>query len=378
MPYGFLLNSFATNWPGAVRKMLPANTQFPYTGETAVPSYTPTLPATPLTVAEPNFKLPLTYQWNVTVDQALGSKQTLTASYVGAAGRRLLRLEQLINPNPTFGTVNITRNAAISDYNALQAQFNRRLSSGLQALVSYTWAHSLDTASNDTSNFVPGAVINPAIDHASSDFDIRHSFNAAVTYTPHTPQLGRFGNAITHDWSIDGIVTGRTSSPVNIITTSDIVGLGVASISRPDLRAGVPLYLDDPNVAGGKRINRAAFVIPPLTARRQGNLGRNALHGFSLAQVDLALRREFRFTERWKLQFRGEWFNIFKPSKLRRSFRQPGNRRRSERTVRHLELDARTQPRGRGGELRAESALSGGRRTLRAGQRQTCFLNLSS
>jgi hypothetical protein len=81
---------------------------------------------------------------------------------------------------------------------------------------------------------------------------------------------------------------------------------------RPDLVPGVPLYLDDPSVAGGRRINRAAFdAVTPTAARRQGTLGRNALRGFPLWQIDLALRRQFNFTERFNLQLRAEAFNLF-------------------------------------------------------------------
>jgi len=72
---------------------------------------------------------------------------------------------------------------------------------------------------------------------------------------------------------------------------------------------GAPLWIADPNVAGGKRINRAAFIVP--TTPRQGTLGRNALSGFGATQVDLTLRRQFRITERVSLQARADLFNIF-------------------------------------------------------------------
>jgi hypothetical protein len=78
---------------------------------------------------------------------------------------------------------------------------------------------------------------------------------------------------------------------------------------RPNLIQGVPLYVDDPLVAGGRRINMAAFSTPP--AGQQGNLGRNALRGFSVWQADLALRRQFNLSERLKLQLKAELFNIF-------------------------------------------------------------------
>jgi len=71
----------------------------------------------------------------------------------------------------------------------------------------------------------------------------------------------------------------------------------------------VPFYLDQAGEPGGKVINAAAFIVPTTTL--QGNLGRNALRGFGATQIDLTLRRQFRLTERFSLQARGDFFNIF-------------------------------------------------------------------
>jgi outer membrane receptor protein involved in Fe transport len=87
-------------------------------------------------IFDPNLKLPRTYQWNITLEQSLGTNQIVSAAYVGASGRRLLRLEQLNNPNPNITTAIITRNKASSDYHSLQLQLQRRLSRRLQALAS--------------------------------------------------------------------------------------------------------------------------------------------------------------------------------------------------------------------------------------------------
>jgi hypothetical protein len=84
---------------------------------------------------------------------------------------------------------------------------------------------------------------------------------------------------------------------------------GSTSVQRPNLVAGVPLWLSDRNVAGGKRINDAAFSVP--TGPVQGNLGRNALNGFGATEVDLTLRRRFKLYEHLSLQARANFFNIF-------------------------------------------------------------------
>ena len=71
----------------------------------------------------------------------------------------------------------------------------------------------------------------------------------------------------------------------------------------------MPLWTSDLNVAGGERINKAAFATP--TGAVQGNLGRNTLRGFGATQVDLTLRRQFKLRERLSLRMRADLFNIF-------------------------------------------------------------------
>jgi Carboxypeptidase regulatory-like domain/TonB dependent receptor-like, beta-barrel len=259
----------------------------------------------------PDFKLPRTYQWNVSVERALGSNQTITASYVAAVGRRLLRLEVLSGPalaNPNFTRLLIYRNAATSDYHALQLQFQRRLSRGLQALASYTWSHSFDIASGETFRNPPVTKIDPNIDRGPSNFDVRHSFSAAVTYDIPGSNANRLTDALLSKWSVDAIFRTRTATPVDLIANAPAL-FGIFGVSsRPDLVAGVPLYIKDPTVAGGRLVNKAAFATPP--AGRQGTLGRNSVRGFPLSQLDLALRRKFALTERFSLQWKADFFNL--------------------------------------------------------------------
>jgi Carboxypeptidase regulatory-like domain len=321
--WGGQLQAFASSWPFTVRKFLPAGTAFPYDGTVTTPSLTnPTLPATTLIVTVPDLKLPYTYEWNFTVEQALGSNQSLTASYVGAVGRHLLRQELLSNPNPDFVSLFVTTNLATSDYHALQLQFQRRLSKGLQALASYTWSHSIDTASTDEGFGAspPAANVNPQVDRSSSDFDVRHAFNGAVTYNIPSPFAHGFGKAVLGDWAVDTIVTARSATPVNVLVSSSAnLSFGGSLALRPDVIPGVPLYLDDPTVAGGRRFNSAALT--PGPTNRQGTLPRNAFRGFPIRQVDLAIRRQFELSERIRLQFRTEFFNILNHP----NFADPGN-----------------------------------------------------
>jgi hypothetical protein len=115
---------------------------------------------------------------------------------------------------------------------------------------------------------------------------------------------------VLDDWSVDAKVSAQSALPVDIVasTVADPATGELVSI-RPNVVAGVPLYIDDASVPGGRRINRDAFTIPP--AGTSGNLGRNELRGFPLWQVDFALHRDIPLRQAMKLQVRFESFNLF-------------------------------------------------------------------
>ena len=288
------------------------NTPLPLGAQQAVPPLiTTNLPVSDILVAVPDLKLPRTYEWNVAMEQSLGTNQSLSVTYVGAIGHDLLRVTGLVNPNANFGFVNVTDNSATSNYGALQVKFERRLSRGLQALASYTWSHSIDIASTDAfANYLntPSSVANPNIDRGDSDFDIRNSFTAGVTYAPPSPRWNNITRATLGNWSVDSFIFARTAPPVDVIGGL-VYADGIALYPRPDIVPGVPLMLIGPQYPGGKALNPAAFMAP--ATGQQGNFRRNALRGFGAWQADVAFQREFHFTEKVGLRFRGEFFNLF-------------------------------------------------------------------
>jgi hypothetical protein len=126
--------------------------------------------------------------------------------------------------------------------------------------------------------------------------------------------------SVLNGWSIDAIFRARTATPVNIVARQDVLTADlIVELQRPDLIAGVPVYVNDPKAPGGRRINRAAFAVPMTI--RQGSLGYNALRGFGFSQVDFALRRQFSLSEGLKLQLRAEAFNLLN----RANFGNPNN-----------------------------------------------------
>lgn len=264
-----------------------------------------------ITMVSDGYTLPRTYQYNVTLEQSLGSSQVVSVAYIGEWGRKLLRNEIYSNPNPDFSQVTIITNNGFSSYNGLQLQYTRRLTHGLQALVSYTYAHSLDNASSDSSAVIPAAFAPASIDKGNSNFDVRHNIGAAFTYSIPNPQMGVVGNALLHNWSLQGILSARSALPFDVLESGFGTNPLFQAIPRADVVSGMPLYLYGSVYPGGKAANPAAFTV--LAANEtQGDLGRNYLRGFGLTQFDFSLiRRAKFFKEKLTAEFRAEAFNLF-------------------------------------------------------------------
>jgi len=332
--YGSVAGAFSY-WPFEALKVIPGATLPLSAAEAAPPPPVTGPPADTIDVADPHLELPRTYEWNVALEKALGSSQSLSLTYVGADGRELLRVTDLVNPNANFRFVGVTSNTAYSYYHALQVNFQRRFSRGLQALGSYTFSHSIDNASTDAfANYLntPSGPGYSNIDHGDSDFDIRHSFTAGITYNLRLPGAQKALRAAFGGWSVDTFVLARSAPPVDIIGAIDF-GYGTALASRPNMIAGVPQVLYGSQYPGGKAFNDTivAGACPggsnqvgawcPAPAGHQGDFGRNVLRGFGAWQADFALQRQFAMTERLGLRFRAELFNIFNHP----NFGQPDN-----------------------------------------------------
>jgi len=276
------------------------------------------------TGANPHLELPYTFEWNFALEQALGKQQSVSATYTGAVGRRLLQTTFVASP--TIGQAYLIDNTATSDYHALQLQFQRRLSHGLQTLASYTWAHSIDSASAGSAvGDFGNAAVAGTNNRGPSSFDIRHSASIGLTYELPMPHSDRLTGAILQGWSVESILQARSAPPVDIYNSAFGFSLpnNYVTVIRPDVVPGQAFYLYGSQYPGGKALNPAAFTNPPTVPTgcdpavdfpcapaRQGDLSRNALRGFGAFQWDFAVHREFPIRESLKLQFRAEMFNI--------------------------------------------------------------------
>jgi len=315
-------NQIGTNhYPFGARSSAAGGT-FPLSPATAAPpQIVPPGPtnSTILYAFDPNLKLPYTLEWNVAAEQGLGNGQAISLSYVGAQGRRLLLTADVTAPSSEIAQAQLVSNGSTSDYNALQIQYQRRLSHGLQALASYTWAHSIDTGSAGSNAVLSNAFVPASAagsNRASSDFDVRHAATAGLTFDIPSPQRSRFARLVLSGWSVENIVLVRSSLPVDLSDANfSQFNNGFFGNIRPDLLAGQQLYLSGSQYPGGKAFNPDAFTDPPVdpvtgNPSRQGNISRNLLRGFGAVQWDLGVHRDFALREPLHLQFRAELFNV--------------------------------------------------------------------
>jgi hypothetical protein len=250
--------------------------------------------------------------------------------YTGSGGRKLyfpldmnrpLPGPGAINPRrPIRGYVGILNYAPLvrSSYNALLARLERRFSGGLTFLASYTYGHSLDNGRNQNDSGDPGPMDsrNMNLEHASSNYDIRHRFVTSYLWeAPFGPgrrwlASNRAAGRLLGGWSFSGITSLQGGLPFTVQLNRD--PCNCSSPGRPD-------RLDDGSLDRQTRTLRrffdlSAFVDPAVLTPgvfRFGNSGRSILTGPGQVNFDFAAAREARFAERWRLQFRAEFFNLF-------------------------------------------------------------------
>jgi hypothetical protein len=245
------------------------------------------------------FRTPMSIQWNGTIEQEVAKRAVVSASYLGASDSRLLRKELLALPS--LGYVDVFTNRGSASYEALQTQARSRFHQRLEGVVSFSWAHSIDNSSQDGDLYSPDAAWGGAVDRGNSSFDVRRSFAAALTYD--LPSLSR--GSLLKGWSASGIFTARTGFPITVYGINSYFPAG--DETRPDLLPDQPVWISSAGAPEGRMLNRAAFAMPD--AFEPGTLGRNAIPGFGMSQLDLAIQRQFSLSDRWKAQLRIEAFN---------------------------------------------------------------------
>ncbi|MGA8597984.1 MAG: TonB-dependent receptor [Bryobacteraceae bacterium] len=307
-------------------------------------------------IIDHNLKMPVSQSWNFSVQQELPGLSTLELAYVASKGNHEFRVVNGNQPIPALVNAQIaagvppsalqfsalyfnyptTNNTAFyepsviksignSTYHSLQANWNKRLSYGMQIQAAYTWSHSIDDAPDPLN---PGAggrsfprnSFDLQEERGSSDFDQRQRL--VLNYVLDVP-VGKgkaYANSgimgrVLEGWQFAGISVFQSGLPFDIYGNVDTEHTGLSS--RPDLVGNTAIPAGSDRTQTGPPIT--AFAIAPFGS--PGNLGRNVFVGPGVINTDVVLSKTQSLGERVQAQLRFEVYNLFN----RVQFAQPGN-----------------------------------------------------
>lgn len=269
-------------------------------------------------------------QWSFTIQQQLPAAFVAQVGYVGSNAHHQFNRSfvNTINPLtgtrplPSFSNVDEKQNNGNSNFNGMQVSLQRNSRAGFTWSTQYMWSKNIsdNAGAGDGSQLMISGC--RQCDRAAADWDVRHNFTSIGSYQlpfgkgrAYGPKEGFAGTMIS-GWELSGLWTARTGRPFNITVNRSAADLpdGVAATpsagapaQRPNYVVGQRLYPGNQTVDSW--LNPAAFSVPARGT--WGNLGRNAARALGMWQVDFALGKQTRLTERFNLEFRGEFFNIF-------------------------------------------------------------------
>ncbi len=280
-----------------------------------------------------NFLNPMVQKWNFAIQQQLPANMALEVSYVGNHSSHQL-LQPDFNACPNFGTLNSNINCndlrpfpdigsisgtatfGFGNYEGMTAKLEKRLSAGLQFIASYTYGHALSdsgTTLSGSQGFGYKDNTNISTSYSSAAWDIRHNFTFGGNYDIPFGRGKQYGanmnpvlNAIVGNWQVNGILTLHTGQPYTL-TASGCQGVWASCF--PELLPGKEANAAPPGGRTPSEWFNTANVTAPASLT-QGNLGLQTNYGPPTKTVDLSLFKDFAFTERWRLQFRAESYNI--------------------------------------------------------------------
>jgi len=209
---------------------------------------------------------------------------------------------------PGLGPVTQTQSTGESSYHGLQVFLSRRFANRLAYQASYTWGHAISNVPLTAYTTQTSDPFNPELDRGDADLDRRHTFVGNIVYElPGFEGLGEVGNNILGGWQINGIFSAYSGQPIDVFTDANAAGTS-GGPQRPDPVPGVSFYLDNDNDAT-TWLNPAAFQLP--AEGTFGSLARGSVRSPKLVNLDVSISKNWRFGERYGLQFRAELFNAF-------------------------------------------------------------------
>ncbi|HEX4153980.1 MAG TPA: carboxypeptidase-like regulatory domain-containing protein [Acidobacteriaceae bacterium] len=308
---------------------------------------------------QPDIATPTVLAWTLSVEQQIAPATSLTIGYVGSHGYHQILSEDLNQPNSIVCSASLTCPAGVPDgtiyypsttkanpavanttswvsqgysnYNALELDLRRSLANGLQLRANYTFAKNLDNGSawnTSVSANTPAFVsypANSALDYGRAATDVRHIAAINATYDLPLGRRQRFlsntssaVNRLISGWTLASIANLESGFPFSPQLGYNPTGSGdTRNPVRPDINPNFhgPLYSSGGTAQRVARFfDSGAFSAPAYGTL--GNVGRDTLTGPGYTDWDLSLLKTTQFTERARLQFRAEFFNILNHTNL--------------------------------------------------------------
>ncbi len=280
----------------------------------------------------PSNVTPNVQEWNLQFERQLGQSMSFSLAYVGNKGTHLTTYynynrQQYNDPQcsvtdpigcnfPALGAINTQATIGNSIYNSLQTSLNRRFTNNLQFTINYAWSHAIDDSPGafDTYNINNTSPVNYrdlAAERATSNLNVGQRIVLTGLYAlpfGHGQKYGSnwngFTNTVIGGWQLNLLFTAQSGTPFDVLYN------GGNPTVRPDLVGNPYANMPSPNYY----FNPAAFAAVPTNSAgvttRAGTTRRNYLTGPGYNDVDLSTFKDFKFTERYTLQFRAEFFNL--------------------------------------------------------------------
>ena len=304
------------------------------------------------------FYQPTYYKWNFEVEQALGRSMSLTANYSGMHGIHIPVADGGLNaycpasvcpngfaglpatvPNAALGTVTQYLSAGTSNYNGLSVSLQRRMAAGISFNLNYTWSHAFDDVSNGGVANEPFGILDtdPSVsllqnphnvrgNYGPADYDVRDYISMSLVWNDILRHAGfHWGpSRVFGGWTLSTNWFWRTGLPFSIIDTSAEAPLFGLNFDGPIFATPVT---NVPTSCGVSAVNTPCLT-PSMFAPAAngsptgfGTMGRNSVYGPNFWDVDAALTKDVRITERVTFSFGAQAYNLFNHA----NFDQPVN-----------------------------------------------------
>lgn len=276
----------------------------------------------PRSIAQ-NYKDSYVQSYNFNIQQQFAGDMGLMVGYFGSKGTDLnivrnynqpiggvkpyaaLSANSPIFPGRPLSTILVQESDGNSTYNALWVTATKRFAKGLQFDTSYTFSKSIDDNSRNNQGLVVQDSYNVRNDRGLSDFDARHRWVLDGIY-----DLPFKGNRLVEGWELSTIVQLQTGNPINFHTTNASV-TGLSNTIRPSVSGTVQTgFAPAPNGNAANvlyLINRSVIFDQGAAF---GTLGRNVIIGPGFSNIDFALVKNTKITERLTWQVRADAFDL--------------------------------------------------------------------